>query len=505
MKAGVCRVLLLLLVMSLIPMVGFAAGQQGTEQAGGGESIDDYMATHDKIDFLIWWAKKFHEEDALIAYLGEMVNADFQVVTIPHNVYFNQLSTKIASDDLPVMYKIQIPNNPAFDQLRNLAIDGMLEPLDDLTMRYDFKDFFNHVTREDYDYLKVKGKSYISPIRNGISSAGLYVRLDWMEQLGLEQPDDWDEFAEFLRKMKEANISGKVTAGAGGGMVVGKAIDSLKGYTGAFYEENGEWKHQIYDSKYKDAIKYIRNLYQEGLIHPYSIAGDVGPNEQMRLFIDGNVAVLGHNALPGHWKNIVTGTTQNDSAADIGFIMPYPAGYGGVHYYPGAGHGYYGGNVINKDYSEREKFKAAYILNYIFSDEGSEMIFDGIEGTHYKMEGGKKVVINPELRDRDFVGSVSNLIDLVDRSIAWEKEENDWLRENFYINLEHPLRPAIVGLNTETFTDYVSRVNEVLDVYIPKYYTGELDIDDSWDEMVADAEKAGMATVLEEVSNYMNR
>jgi len=105
----------------LLMATGLVFGS-GTQQASAADTTGQKV----DLEILIWWAKKFADDDALIAKLGDMVNANLTIATIPHNVYYDQITTKIAANDLPVMYKVQIPNTTGFRMLQDLILDGRL-------------------------------------------------------------------------------------------------------------------------------------------------------------------------------------------------------------------------------------------------------------------------------------------------------------------------------------------------------------------------------------------
>jgi ABC-type glycerol-3-phosphate transport system substrate-binding protein len=289
--------------------------------------------------------------------------------------------------------------------------------------------------------------------------------------------------------MGGTGLPGVIIAGYTGGYGIGAVMPYEGDYTiGAFHPGA------------KEAVRLIAQWYQEGLLHPTAVAGDaIGPTEIMRIMTDGNIGVTWHVALPGHWKTIFDGLAENDPSARLGFI-PMPAGPDGKSYF-GGGAGYYGGLVVNSEYSSDMQGRAGKVIDYLFSPEGTDFMFDGIEGIHYTMKDGA-MVPNEETRGRDFVGSVSNLIDLVDRSIAWGREANQILADNFYANEKIAVRPTVIGLSTENYTELQLNIGEVVDSYLTKFYTGELDVDKDWSRMTNAIKAAGLDEMMDEVRAF---
>ena len=484
-------VLLLALFIVLTALPSFAAG--GSEPA--------VKTDVENIEFLVWWAKKFHPDDANIKFLGDKFKAKLTITTIPYNVYFDQLNTKIAAKDLPVMYKYQLPNGNAFALYHEMVQADRLENLTPLIERYKLKSLESYLAKPGFKHLvEPAGEKYAIPIYVAASSDMLYVRQDWVDQLGLKIPKTWDELRDFARAIKTANPSGKVTAGVGG-YITNLIYPSFVEASGNFTRYQGKWVFKAFHPQYKEAVRYITGLYKEGLLHPTSLDPTHGPNERMKLFIDENEGVMFHNGLSSHFAQIVSSLTQVNPKAKVGYI-PSPANRAGKIVAPQPV-SYIGVETIDTGHSLSEKVKALQILDYLHSDAGHELMFDGVEGVHYKVENGKKV-FDPDLRKRDFIGAVSPLIEASDLSFPFAREVPE-LKNNFNSNAEHVYNDEVVGLVTEQYLNAVVKLNEVVSIYLPKFYSGQLDIDKDWDKFLEEIKKNDSDKAIAEIEKYMSR
>ncbi len=467
----------------------------------GGEAETAVKSEVENIEFLAWWAKKFHPEDANLKQLGKLFKANLTITTIPHNVYFDQLNTKIAAKDLPVMYKYQLPAGYAFKLYNEMIGAKRLENLTPLIEKYKLDNLKSYLAKPGFAHLVgTGGEKYAMPIYIAASADMIYVRQDWLDQLGLKKPSTWDELRDVARAIKRANPSGKVTAGIGG-YITGLIYSSFTEAAGDFTNHQGKWIFRPFHPQYKEAVRYITEMYKEGILHPTSLDSTHGPNERMKLFIDENEGMMMHNGLSSHFAQIVSSLTQINPKAKVDYI-PYPANRAGKIVAP-QGVPYYGVDTIDSSHSLSEKVKALQILDYLHSPAGHDLMFDGVEGVHYKVVDGKKVH-DPELRKRDFIGAASPLIEISDLSFPFEREVPQ-LKANFFGNAKNIYSHEVIGLTSEAYLNAVVKMNEVVDIYLPRFYSGQMDVDKDWDKFLAELRKNDYDVATAEVEKFMKK
>ena len=128
----------------------------------------------------------------------------------------------------------------------------------------------------------------------------MYVNTDWLTKLNLEMPTDLDEFKDMLIAFRDSDPNGngvkdEIALTARGdtlftGYIFNSYIDTdmVKGkYTRI---EDGVVKFSANTQEFKDALAYMRDLYEEGLIDPNSFTQD---STQLKQTVCGETPLVG--------------------------------------------------------------------------------------------------------------------------------------------------------------------------------------------------------------------
>lgn len=120
---------------------------------------------------------------------------------------------------------------------------------------------------EDYvDALRIDGKLYGFPLARGNGTV-TYVRKDWLDELGLAAPTNYDEFINMLRKMKEKYNINPYTGVLNTGIPCDMYLREF--YQNAnpdFYKKDGVYVDGMLQPEMKEALQRLRDAYKEGLI-----------------------------------------------------------------------------------------------------------------------------------------------------------------------------------------------------------------------------------------------
>ncbi len=138
----------------------------------------------------------------------------------------------------------------------------------------------------------------------------MWVNQSWMDKLGLKAPGTTDDFYQMLKAFKEKDPNGNGKADE-----VAMASQGVKGTNGmvrylmsafttpeGYYVDNGKVKYAPANPEYKDGLKYIKKLYDEGLIAKDSLTMD---RKQITAMAETpGASVLG--ASPALWYGMFT-------------------------------------------------------------------------------------------------------------------------------------------------------------------------------------------------------
>ncbi len=189
----------------------------------------------------------------------------------------DKLNLMVASDSLPEV--IMVSRDSVWLDLIN---KGKLMPLDDFYEKYE--GYRNNVARETVDFTRINGHIYGIlnwPRDEGFLGygTGLVINRKIYEELGSPDISTLDGLYKYLKMVKEADPSivplqpgsNEVTFALlwccfGGGRVPEDSYGITRNPV------DGKLVHVINDPRFPEFIKYLRKLYQEGLISPeYSI------------------------------------------------------------------------------------------------------------------------------------------------------------------------------------------------------------------------------------------
>lgn len=190
------------------------------------------------------------------------------------------LQTRLASlEGLPDMVEI-----PPFDS--NVGVDtyssnGVLIPLNDLIKEYapNIQALFNKYPALEAMCTSSDGNIYAlagwwGDINDYVPDY-LYIRQDWLDNLGLEMPETVDELYDVLVAFKEQDANGNGNPDDEIPMATKNGIKQLYylmtgfGYdTNSLWytDDNGEVHYAAVEDQYKDMLAFLNKCYSEGLI-----------------------------------------------------------------------------------------------------------------------------------------------------------------------------------------------------------------------------------------------
>lgn len=331
----------------------------------------------------------------------KMSNIDITWNQVPADGLEEKRNLALGSGTLPdVFYAANIP----IADVQKYGEQGSFIPLNDLIDEHapnlkaildEYPDIEKGLTFPDgniYSFPTI----YSPEFQSILVGAKPWIKQDWLDELGMDNPETTDELYEYLKAVKETDLNGN---GEHDEVPLSSVSMTriLHWISGAFGIQNKGQLHELIDTdpetdelrffptdeNYRDMLEYMSKLYTEGLIEQnvYSIEVDqylANASEELygatqfynpiELFgdeIGGDYVVA--NALEGpRGIKMYTGVTSPVRA------------------------------VGNFTITKENEYPAETVrwLDYFFSDEGMLMFFMGIEGETYEMtENG------PELMD----------------------------------------------------------------------------------------------------------
>ena len=278
--------------------------------------------------------------------------------------------------------------------------DGLIQEID---LKKDAPNLYAYIQEHpelDKDIKTDEGKYFGFPFIRGdaylLTSAGLIIRQDWLNDLGLEVPETIDEWTTVLRAFKEKKGAKYPLT-----ITVSNIVNHAP-FIGAYdtycnlYVRDGKVKYGPYDDSFKDFLIQMNAWYNEGLLDP-------------------DFATVDSSTIQSNILNGVSGATLGSSGSSLGkWLAAAPdekfdlvgAKYPVLKKGDVAQFGQYdfpitGATTAVITVDAKDKATCAKVLDFAYSEEGSMLYNFGVEGESYTMVDGyptytEKITKNPE-------------------------------------------------------------------------------------------------------------
>lgn len=213
----------------------------------------------------------------------------------------------------------------------------------------------------------------------------LWIKKDWLDQLGMEEPQTIEEYYNFLKavKTKDLNGNGKLDEIPYSGTGIGPLIDQIKGAWGVGTRGLGH-KHVDVDpetnelrffrtsDRYKEVLQFVHQLYAEGLLDP-----DIFTQDSKTLYAKGAQNLLASTINPNP-------VTQFNGEGYIG-LGALEGPHGDRLYTHIKVPMVWVGAFAITDKNEHPEATVRW-MDYFYGEEGATLFFMGKEGVTYTVK-----------------------------------------------------------------------------------------------------------------------
>lgn len=322
-------------------------------------------------------------------------NTEITVNKIGAN-YLDRVNAAIAAGSAPDI--IGVINHENFGLWHRWIKDGVIAPFEGEVAEAAPNIVDQYRKNPTLNELRVDGKIYGDPVQwdwgNYPNMGLIHVRKDLLEKYGMQPPDTFEQYFEFLRAAIKDGQKGVLFNAKNG---VGPAINAFVGAFGApfrgWVKQGDRFESWAVVPGVKQGLLLFRRMVTEGLVHPASWET---ADKARDMYAAGDSASLIFNG-GGH-----VGRIQNDMLlAGKGhreWLLPAPTAGGSLRGYTTEPQ-FWGLSFITK-LPGNNPVAAARVMNFLDSEEGQQLTAIGIEGVHYKVVGGE-IQLNQEQRIRD--------------------------------------------------------------------------------------------------------
>ncbi|NEE01696.1 extracellular solute-binding protein [Phytoactinopolyspora halotolerans] len=342
------------------------------------------------------------------------VELSFETTTYDGNAAREKRQISLASGDLPDVYML-VPWVDQFSktELQRLGQQGVIVPLNDLIAEHapNITAEFERTPELEQLATAPDGSIYGLPQWNDCYhcsyNAKLWMRSDWLDELGLDVPTTTEEMRDVLRafKTEDPNGNGKADeiplSGSTSDLVLPYFMNAFlynpqasDVYSSTLALNDGSVQLQASQEGWREGLRYLASLFDEGLIDP----GAFTDNRDALLAKGDNADAPIVGAATVQHPGLVVTLNQEDGRDKDYDPVPPLTGPDGAQYaaynLPSIAGATF---VITSEASEETQVAAIELLDYMFSEEGHILAQFGQEGIGWEPAAEGEVALDESL------------------------------------------------------------------------------------------------------------
>jgi putative aldouronate transport system substrate-binding protein len=332
------------------------------------------------------------------------VKLDTEILT--PSVYSDVVLPRLAAGkDLPDVIKL-----PKKDTDMSYIKSGIFADLTEMYEKYGYnlRERFKDNPTIPAQISTPEGKMYYVPVINMSLDyiPAISIQRRWLETLDLKTPETTDEFYNVMKSFKDNDPNGNKEKDEV--PYLGEQLSrftSLWGVNAAFYaDKDGTVKYGGVTEGYKAYLTYWNKMYKEGLL--YNEFASVTEDIKRKLLANDCIgALLTYPNVNLTYSQIIDPTYDyNNEKMILTPIDPPEGPYGDRFYWgndPSSAH-----FAISRDCKNPEAVFC--FLDYLYSEEANDLLYFGIEGEDYVIEGGEKVIDLEKRNIPDWAAKMGN-------------------------------------------------------------------------------------------------
>lgn len=330
-----------------------------------------------------------YESNRWTKWMEEQTKMKLKIVPVPRAQVQQKLNTLIAGNEAPdIMWEY------SRDYIGTLVTQGVLQPLDEYIDKYStaYKQYLEK-NPDLKPFLTFDGKIYALAVKrstNNIANAGMWIRQDWLDQVGMKAPATEEEFYAVLKAFRDKGLAKADAPLVSLHSSYSNVLDSLfNAFTAQWYLENGKMTSGKMVDRTADAIAFERKLYANGYIDKEYLT-DKNMQRSIQDWTSGKTGIFfatWSNSIENNMKDLM----KNVPNANPVPLEPFSTKYGKNGLYQETSPHMY--VVFNKN-MKNPKVAMEY-LDWML-EKGWYTLTFGLEGTHFKLVNGVPQIIDQE-------------------------------------------------------------------------------------------------------------
>lgn len=372
-----------------------------------GVKFDEHM----DISLSFWGIQDLEDggkRDSVTKYLEQLFNVTFEPVSVTWTEYQEKYNILARTGSLPDIIASNMSGNYNLqNMLDKAAVRALPKNLG------TFPKVKNIVENVGSDAFRHDGKQYAIPRTSfeseelGSTDAALLVRSDWMETLGISDPQSFKEFSDMLvRFVKDdpdgngqndtlgLNVNNRYAMGKW--LILGIAPE-CNVYT--WTQKNGRFIPSYATPDFDKVVSAYRTLYQNGGLDPEFYIKK--PTDSVNDFLHGKLGALEYKSSPSSLWEIKCQWDRYQNTPfeeSVRLLHIFPADNG--KYYSNTSALYWSESLFSSKVSDEKMERILWLYEYLLSEDGWRLTRFGLEGEDYTTSGAD-ISVNFEY-DKDY-------------------------------------------------------------------------------------------------------
>ena len=337
---------------------------------------------------------------------------------------------------------------------------------------------------------------------------GLWIRQDWLDDLGLETPVTFDDYHEVLTAFKNEKgaTAPLILNFSGSDGEFGTMSGGLNVLNSWQLDETGKVNFGPYMDAWKEYVTIMHQWYTEGLIDPDFMATDERTADMAKVVTGASGLFAALYTMPSVYE-----AASEDPNMNLAPVNP-PVMNEGDEGHIRLRDSYTSGNTAISADSENWEVALRW-LDYLYTDEGALLANYGVEGDTFEFDENGKPVFTDKILANENGWTMTQTVASYLCPSAGIANWSDWTRElagvpekdqacyDVWSEFSDDWRlPSSVTLTQEESTERAALyadISTIVKEQTAQFISGALDIESNWDAYISALEASGMERAIE--------
>lgn len=337
---------------------------------------------------------------------------------------------------------------------------------------------------------------------------GLWIRQDWLDDLGLDTPVTFDDYHEVLTAFKNEKgaTAPLILNFSGSDGEFGTMSGGLNVLNSWQLDETGKVNFGPYMDAWKEYVTIMHQWYTEGLIDPDFMATDERTADMAKVVTGASGLFAALYTMPSVYE-----AASEDPNMNLAPVNP-PVMNEGDEGHIRLRDSYTSGNTAISADSENWEVALRW-LDYLYTDEGALLANYGVEGDTFEFDENGKPVFTDKILNNENGWTMTQTVASYLCPSAGIANWSDWTRElagvpekdqacyDVWSEFSDDWRlPSSVTLTQEESTERAALyadISTIVKEQTAQFISGALDIESNWDAYISALEASGMERAIE--------